>query len=77
MKVLTLTPASRRFYRRPVGQGANDRTTATAACWADQFATANSTAVSGQILSGAWLHHHDDPVGLTQPENYSITVSHP
>ena len=42
-----------------------------------KFATANTTAISGQIISGNYCVIMYDSVGLTQPANYSITVSHP
>ena len=77
VKVLTLTPASQPFIGVQWVQGANDQTCNGGLLQVNQFATANSTAISGQIVSGAYCIIMYDSVGLTQPENYSITVSHP
>ena len=77
VKVLTLTPASQPFIGVQWVQGAGDQTCNGGLLQVNQFATANSTAISGQIQSGNYCIIMYDSVGLTQPENYSITVSHP
>jgi hypothetical protein len=77
VKVLTLTPASQPVIGVQWVQGANDQTCNGGLLQVNQFATANSTAISGQIVSGAYCIIMYDSVGLTQPETYSITVSHP
>jgi hypothetical protein len=43
----------------------------------NQFATANSTVVSGQIQSGAYCVILYDSIGLAQAASYTLTVSHP
>jgi hypothetical protein len=77
VKVLTLTPASQPVIGVQWVQGANDQTCNGGLLQLNQFATANSTAISGQIVSGAYCIIVYDSVGLTLPANYSITVSHP
>jgi hypothetical protein len=78
VKVLTLTPAAVPYIGVEWVQGANDHTCNGGLMQQpNPFATANSTAVSGQIISGAYCVIMYDSVGLTQPANYSITVSHP
>lgn len=76
IKIVSLTPAS-----SPVigvqwvqGDGANCN---GGLLQVNQFATANITAISGQIISGSYCVVLYDSIGLTQPVNYSITVSHP
>ena len=73
----TLTPASQPVIGVQWVQGASDRTCNGGLLQVNQFATANSTAISGQIISGAYCIIMYDSVGLTLPANYSITVSHP
>ncbi len=58
-------------------QGANDQTCTSSALQNNQFASANTTAISGQIVSGPYCVIMYDPGTFTQPTNYSITVSHP
>src|SRR3954464_6460869 len=73
IKVVTLTPASSPVIGVQWVQGASDKSCNGALLQVNQFATANSTAVSGQILSGDYCVIMYDSVGLTQPSNYSIT----
>jgi hypothetical protein len=77
VKVGTLTPASQPVIGVQWVQGANDQSCNGGLLQVNQFATANSTAISGQINSGPYCIIMYDSVGFTQPENYSITVSHP
>jgi hypothetical protein len=77
IKVLTLSPVSSAFIGVQWVQGSSDGNCNGGLLQTNQFATANLTAVSGQIISGAYCVVMFDPVGYTQPENYSITVSHP
>ena len=77
VKVLTLTPASSPVIGVQWVQGGNDQTCNGGLLQVNQFATANSTAISGQIISGAYCIIMYDSVGFTQPTTYSITVSHP
>lgn len=77
IKVLTITPASSPVLGVQWVQGASDRTCNGGILQINQFATANSTAISGRIISGDYCVIMYDSVGLTQPTNYSITVSHP
>jgi hypothetical protein len=77
VKVGTLTPASQPVIGVQWVQGAGDGTCNGGLLQVNQFATANSTAISGQIVSGNYCIIMYDSVGFTQPENYSITVSHP
>ena len=77
VKVGTLTPASQPVIGVQWVQGANDRSCNGGLLQVNQFATANTTAISGQITSGPYCIIMYDSVGFTQPENYSITISHP
>ena len=77
VKILTLTPASQPVIGVQWVQAAGDQSCTGGLLQVNQFATANSTAISGQINSGNYCIIMYDSVGLTQPENYSITVSHP
>jgi len=76
IKVVTLTPASQPVIGLQWVQG--DGTNCNGGLLqVNQFATAGTTAISGQIISGSYCVIVYDSVGLTQPSNYSITVSHP
>ena len=75
IKVVTLTPASQPVIGVQWVQG--DGTNCGGLLQVNQFATAGTTAISGQIISGSYCVIVYDSVGLTQPSNYSITVSHP
>jgi hypothetical protein len=77
IRVLTITPASSPILGVQWVQGAGDKTCNGGLLQVNQFAAANTTAVSGQIQSGDYCVIMYDSVGLTQPTNYSITVSHP
>ena len=58
-------------------QGNNDQTCNTNLLQVNQFATANTTAISGQIVSGPYCIIVYDSIGLSQPANYTGTISHP
>src|SRR5438128_2617371 len=76
VKVVTLTPASQPIIGLQWVQG--DGTSCNGGLLqVNQFATAGITAISGQIISGSYCIIVYDSVGLTQPSNYTITVSHP
>ena len=76
VKVVTLTPASQPVIGLQWVQG--DGTNCNGGfLQVNQFATASTTAISGQILSGNYCIIVYDSVGLAQPSNYTITVSHP
>jgi hypothetical protein len=77
VKILSITPASSPVLGVQWVQGGNDQTCNGGFLQVNQFAVANTTAISGQIVSGAYCIIMYDSVGLTQPTNYSITVSHP
>jgi acetaldehyde dehydrogenase (acetylating) len=77
VKLLTLTPASIGFIGVEWVQGANDQTCNGGVLQANQFGTPNSTVISGQIVSGPYCIIIFDSVGLTQPANYTGTISHP
>ena len=77
VKVTTLTPAAISFIGVSWVQGANDQTCNGGLLQNNPFAAANTTAISGQIISGAYCIVVYDSAGLTQPANYSITVSYP
>jgi hypothetical protein len=77
IKVVTLTPASQPVIGVQWVQGSSDKSCNGNPLQINQFATAGTTAISGQIISGDYCVIMYDSVGLTQPENYSITVSHP
>jgi hypothetical protein len=76
VKLTTLTPASVPYLGVQWVQGAGDGT-----CTGNQlqvnFAPANTTAITGQIVSGNYCIIVYDPGNLTQPANYSGTISHP
>jgi len=76
VKVVTLTPASQPVIGVQWVQG--DGTNCNGGLLqVNQFASAGVTAISGQIIYGSYCIIVFDSVGLTQPSNYSITVSHP
>jgi acetaldehyde dehydrogenase (acetylating) len=77
VKLLTLTPASIGFIGVEWVQGANDQTCNGNPLQVNQFATPNSTAISGQIVSGPYCIIIFDSVGLTQPATYTGSISHP
>src|SRR3954467_1507031 len=77
VKMVSLTPASQPVIGVQWVQGGNDKTCNGGLLQVNQFVTANSTAISGQIVSGAYCIIVYDSVGITQPANYSITISHP
>jgi acetaldehyde dehydrogenase (acetylating) len=77
IKVVTLTPASSPVIGVQWVQGSSDKSCNGGLLQVNQFATANITAISGQIISGDYCVIMYDSVGLTQPTNYTITVSHP
>jgi hypothetical protein len=76
VKIVTLTPASQPVIGLQWVQG--DGTNCTGGqLQVNPFATVSTTAISGQIVSGSYCIIVYDSVGLAQPSNYSITVSHP
>src|SRR3954453_4068918 len=77
VKIVSITPASSPVLGVQWVQGASDQSCNGGLMQVNQFATANTTAISGQILSGNYCIIMYDSVGLTQPTNYSITVSPP
>jgi hypothetical protein len=77
VKVVSITPASSPVLGMQWVQGSSDQSCNGGLLQVNQFATANTTAISGQILSGNYCIIMYDSVGLTQPTNYTITVSHP
>ena len=77
VKLGALTPASIPYIGVQWVQGANDQTCNGGLLQNNQFATANSTVVSGQIQSGAYCMIVYDSIGLSQAASYSLTVSHP
>ena len=77
VKLLTLTPASIGFIGVQWVQGGNDQTCNGGLLQRNQFATPNSTAISGQIVSGPYCIIVYDWIGLTQPANYTGSISHP
>ena len=77
IKVLTLSPVSSAIIGVLWVQGSSDGNCSGNLLQNNQFATANLTAISGQIISGNYCVVMYDVGVFTQPENYSITVSHP
>ena len=77
IKLVTLTPSSASFIGVQWAQGSSDGNCNGGILQSNQFATANLTAISGQIISGSYCVIMFDPVGYAQPATYAITVSHP
>ena len=79
IKMLTLTPASVPYVGVQWVQASGDGNCNGGLLQLNQFATANTTAISGQIVSGNYCVIVYDTFGLsaTQTVNYSLTVSHP
>jgi len=76
VKIVTLTPASQPVIGLQWVQ--SDGTNCNGGqLQVNPFATVSTTAISGQIVSGSYCIIVYDSVGLAQPSNYSITVSHP
>ena len=76
VKMVTLTPASVPYLLVAWVQGNGDQTCTTSQLQV-QFAPANTTAISGQIVSGNYCIVVEDPGNLTQPASYTGTISHP
>lgn len=78
VKLLTITPASTQYLGVYWVQGNGDKTcNSSALLQNNQFATAGTTAISGQIPSGNYCIIVYDSKGLTQPASFTATVSHP
>ncbi|MCU1386059.1 MAG: hypothetical protein JWL71_4756 [Acidobacteria bacterium] len=75
IKMLTITPASVPYLGVQWVQG--DGTSCNGAPLQAQIAGPNSTAISAQIVSGQYCVVVSDVIGLAQPANYTLTVSHP
>ena len=76
IKIVTLTPASQPVIGLQWVQA--DGTNCNGGLLqVNQFATAGTTAISGQIISGQYCVIVYDSVGLVAPSNYTLTVSHP
>ena len=75
VKMLTITPASvSALGIQWIGAGDGN---CNGQLWQATVAVANTTAISGQILSGSYCLVLYDYVGQTVTANYSLTVSHP
>ena len=77
VKLGNLSPASQPYIGVQWVQAAGDGTCNGGIMQANQFAPANTTAITAQIVSGNYCIIVYDSVGLTQPENYTGTISHP
>ena len=76
VKVVSLTPASQPVIGIQWVQASGNNCNG-GFLQVNQFATAGTTAISGQIISGDYCIIAYDSVGLTQPSTFSITISHP
>ena len=76
VKVGTLTPASSAVIGVLWVQ-AGDGSCNGSLLQNNQFATANTTAIAGQIPSGNYCIVMYDVGAFTQPENFSVTISRP
>ena len=76
IKILTLTPASQPVIGLQWVQ-ADGNNCNGGFLQVNQFASAGTTAISGQIISGQYCVIVYDSVGLSVPSNYTLTVSHP
>jgi hypothetical protein len=75
VKVVTLTPAAVPVvYVQWVGNGDGN---CNGGLFQAGLGTANTTAISGQIVSGDYCIFISDYIGQTVTANYTITVSHP
>lgn len=77
IKVVSLSPASSAIIGVLWVQASSDGNCNGNLLQNNQFATANSTPIVAQIISGNYCVIMYDSIGLTVPVNYSITVSHP
>jgi hypothetical protein len=77
IKVVTLSPVSSAVIGVAWVQATSDGSCTPNILQNNGFATAGLTAISGQIISGKYCVVMYDVGVFTQPENYSITVSHP
>jgi hypothetical protein len=75
VKMLTITPASVPYLGIEWVQG--DASSCNGGILQTQIAAANTTVISGQIVSGQYCIVVFDAIGLAQPATYSLTVSHP
>jgi hypothetical protein len=76
VKMLTLTPASISFIGVEWVQ-ASGSNCGSGLLQNNTVVPANTTAISGQIPSGDYCIIVYDSVGLPQPANFSVTISHP
>jgi hypothetical protein len=75
VKMLNITPAAvPALGIQWVGSGDGN---CNGQLWQSTIATANTTVISGQILSGSYCLVVYDYLGQTVAANYSLTVSHP
>jgi hypothetical protein len=75
VKIVTLTPAAVPVvYVQWVGNGDGN---CNGALFQANLGTVNATAISGQIISGAYCILVSDYIGQSVTANYTLTVSHP
>ena len=76
VKLVTLTPAAVPVIGVEWVQQANGSCNGNL-LQNNQFATPNSTVITGQIPSGSYCIILYDSIGQSVPANYSFTISHP
>ena len=75
VKLVTLTPAAvPAIAVQWVGAGDGS---CNGSLFGAGIATANSTVISNQIISGSYCLAMTDYIGQTVTANYTVTVSHP
>jgi hypothetical protein len=79
VKITALSPVSNTFVGLIWAQGGNDGACSSVGGVYQQnnFAQLNVPAISGSILQGRHCLFVYDSFGLSAPENYTVTVSHP
>lgn len=82
VKITALTPISNTYvgiiWSQPLSNGSCSADTIGNLYQQNAFGQLGLPAISGQILQGQYcLIMYDPGIGYTQPETYTVTVSHP
>ena len=77
VRITALAPSNSIVLGVDVALGNNDGSCSSQLYQRNQFATLNTPAITGQILSGKYCVVVYDVGALTVPATYTITVSHP
>ena len=77
VKLTALAPTSNALVGLALVAGNNDNSCSTSVFQQNNFSSLNVQALGGQIISGNYCVLIYDVGGITVPQTYTITVSHP